>query len=70
MSENGRVSRSPASRPLVERLLLLLVAVVMAAAFMVMGAAAWVSGEVPLAMMGALGAIMTLWVGMLTLRRG
>ena len=70
MSENARVTSSPAGRPLVERLLLLLVAIVMAAAFMVMGAAAWVSGEVPLALMGALGAVMTLWVGLLTLRRG
>ena len=58
------------SRPLVERLLLLAVAVVMAAAFFFMGAAAWVSGEMPLALTGALGAIMTLWVGLLTLRRG
>jgi hypothetical protein len=64
------MAEPPRSRPLVERLLLLVVAVVMAAAFLFMGAAAWVSGEPPLAVMGFLGAGMTLWVGLLTLRRG
>jgi hypothetical protein len=57
-------------RPLVERILLMLVALVMAAGFFAMGAAAWVSGELPLALFGGLGGFMTLWVGAMTLRRG
>jgi hypothetical protein len=58
------------ARPLFERLLLLLVALAMAAGFLVMGVASWVSGELPLGIFGLLGCFMTLWVGLLTLRRG
>ena len=57
-------------RPLVERILLMLVALVMAAGFFAMGVAAWIGGEPPLAVFGALGGFMTLWVGGITLRRG
>lgn len=57
-------------RPLVERVLLMLVALVMAAVFFVMGIASWNAGELPLGVFGLLGGFMTLWVGLLTLRRG
>ena len=57
-------------RPLVERLLLMLVALVMAAAFFAMGVASWSAGELPLGVFGLLGGFMTLWAGLLTLRRG
>jgi uncharacterized membrane protein len=57
-------------RPLVERVLLMLVALVMAAVFFVMGIASWSAGELPLGVFGLLGGCMTLWVGVLTLRRG
>ncbi len=63
------MSASP-GRPLVERLLLMLVALAMSAGFLVMGVAAWFGGEPPLAIFGLLGAFMTLWVGAITLRRG
>ena len=58
------------SRPLVERLLLLLVALALATGFFVMGAASWASGEPALGVFGVIGGVMTLWVGGLTLRRG
>ena len=57
-------------RPLVERILLLVVALAMAGGFCFMGLAAWAAGEPPLAIFGLLGAVMTLWVGAITLRRG
>ena len=60
----------PAGRPWFERLLLLLLALVFAAAFLALGAASWVSGEVALAVLGVIGALMTLWVGALSVRRG
>ena len=64
------MSGSDRGRPLVERIFLLLIALVLAAGFGAMGAAAFVSGEPLLAVMGTVGALMTLWVGLLTLRRG
>ena len=62
-------SHAAASRPLVERLLLMLVAFAMAFGFFFMGAASWASGEPALGIFGLLGGLMTLWVGGLTLRR-
>jgi hypothetical protein len=64
------VSPERPPRPLLERILLLIVALVMAAGFFVMGIASWVSGEVALGVFGVLGGFMTLWAGLLTLRRG
>jgi hypothetical protein len=46
------------------------VAAVLAVLFGGVAAAAWLGGEVFLAAMGAIGCLMTLWVGALTLLRG
>lgn len=64
------MSGSDRGRPLVERIFLLLIALVLAAGFGAMGAAAFVSGEPLFAVMATVGALMTVWVGLLTLRRG
>jgi hypothetical protein len=57
-------------RPLIERIGLGLIALVMAAAFGGVAVAAWIGGEVFLAAMGAIGCLMTAWVGGLTVLRG
>jgi len=46
------------------------VALVMAILFGGIAAASWVGGEPFLTVMGAIGCLMTLWVGALTLVRG
>jgi hypothetical protein len=61
--------RGPA-RPLVERLGLGFIAIVAAALFGAMSAAAWVGGELFLAVMAGIGALMTLWAAVATLVRG
>lgn len=61
---------APRKRPLIERLGLAFIAVVLAALFGTVAWAAWTGGEVFLAAMGAIGCLMTLWVGGLTLFRG
>jgi hypothetical protein len=61
---------SPERRPLIERIGLGLIALVMAAAFGGVAVAAWVGGEGFLAVMGALGCLMTVWVGGSTVLRG
>jgi hypothetical protein len=57
-------------RPIIERLGLAAIAVVIAGLFAIVAVASLVSGELFLAAMGALGAGMTLWVGLRTLIRG
>jgi fatty acid desaturase len=57
-------------RPMIERIGLALIALVMAAAFGGVAVAAWVGGEVFLAVMGAVGCLMTAWVGGMTVLRG
>jgi hypothetical protein len=57
-------------RPLIERIGLGLIAIVMATAFGGVAVAAWIGGEVFLAAMGAIGCLMTAWVGGLTVLRG
>jgi hypothetical protein len=57
-------------RPLVERVGLAAIAAVMAALFGGVALAAWFGGEGFLAVMGAVGCLMTAWVGGLTLIRG
>lgn len=57
-------------RPILERIGLALIALVLAALFGAMAAAAWLGGELFLAVMSAIGCGMTLWVGGLTLIRG
>ena len=60
----------PEPRPIIERLGLGAVALVIAILFGGMAAASWVGGEPFLTVMGAIGCLMTLWVGALTLVRG
>jgi hypothetical protein len=57
-------------RPLVERLGLAVIALVLAALFAVVAVAAFAGGEPFLGVMGAIGTLMVLWVGALTLFRG
>ena len=57
-------------RPWIERIGLALVALVLAALFGAVAVVSWFGGEVFLAAMGAIGCVMTLWVGGLTLIRG
>jgi hypothetical protein len=59
-----------ARRPLLERIGLGLVALLFGALFGGVAVAAWSGGEVFLAAMGAIGCLMTLWVGVLTMVRG
>jgi hypothetical protein len=63
-------SEEHARRPLVERIGLALIALVMAAAFGGVALAAWIGGEGFLAVMGAVGCVMTVWVGGITVLRG
>jgi len=62
-----REPREP--RPIIERLGLAAVALVLAILFGGIAAASWVGGEPFLTVMGAIGCLMTLWVGALTLVR-
>jgi hypothetical protein len=57
-------------RPLIERIGMAAIAAVMAALFGGVAVAAWSGGEPFLAVMGAIGCLMTAWVGGLTLFRG
>jgi hypothetical protein len=57
-------------RPLIERVGLAAIALVLAILFGGVAAAAWVGGELFLAVMAGIGSLMTLWVGGLTLIRG
>jgi len=57
-------------RPMLERIGLAGIAAVLAILFGGVAAASWVGGEPFLAVMGAIGCLMTAWVGALTLFRG
>lgn len=57
-------------RPLLERLGLVAVAFVLATLFGGVAVASWIGQEPFLAVMGAIGCVMTIWVGALTLIRG
>lgn len=59
-----------ARRPLVERVGMAGIAAVVATLFGGVAAASFSAGEPFLAVMAALGALMTAWVGLLTLLRG
>ena len=63
-------ARPPEPRPIIERLGLGAVALVLAILFGGIAAASWVGGEPFLTVMGAIGCLMTLWVGAITLVRG
>ena len=58
------------ARPLVERVGLGAIAVILAGVFAFIAAAAWTSGELFLAVMAGIGALMTVWAALATLRRG
>ena len=60
----------PERRPLVERIGMAAIAAVLATMFGGVAVAAWAGGEPFLAVMGAIGSVMTAWVGGLTLFRG
>jgi hypothetical protein len=75
MSDDRREPTSPAPeprrpRPLVERLGMAAIAVFFAVLFGGLAAVSLASGEPFLAVMGVIGALMTAWVGILTLVRG
>jgi hypothetical protein len=57
-------------RPLIERLGMAVIAIVLGALFAVVAVAAFQGGEPFLGVMGAIGCLMVLWVGGLTLVRG
>jgi hypothetical protein len=59
----------PQPRPLIERIGLAAIAAFIAALFGGVAAASWLGGEGFLAVMGAIGCLMTAWVGALTLLR-
>jgi len=57
-------------RPVIERIGLAAIATVLALMFGGVAASAWLGGEPFLAVMGAIGCLMTVWVGGMTLFRG
>ena len=57
-------------RPLIERIGMAAIALVLGTFFGGIAIAAFISGELFLATMGAIGCLMTFWVGGLTLFRG
>jgi hypothetical protein len=63
-----RAPRAP--RPIIERIGLAAVAALLAILFGGVAAASWVGGEPFLTVMGAVGCLMTAWVGLITLVRG
>jgi hypothetical protein len=69
-SPEGDSPEDPQRRPVIERVGLSLIALVMGSLFGVVAMAAFAGGEVFLGAMGAIGCLMTLWVGGLTLLRG
>jgi hypothetical protein len=57
-------------RPMIERLGLAVIALALGSMFAIVAVAAFVGGEPFLGVMGAIGCLMVLWVGALTLFRG
>lgn len=57
-------------RPIIERIGLAAIAALLAALFGAVAVLSWAGGEWFLAVMGAIGCLMTAWVGALTLIRG
>ena len=60
----------PPRRPVAERLGMAAIAALFGLLFGGVALAAWLGGEVFLAAMAAIGCLMTLWVGAITLLRG
>jgi hypothetical protein len=61
---------SPGPRPLVERLGLGAIAIVIAGLFATVALATLTNGELFLGVMAGIGALMTVWAAVSTLRRG
>lgn len=68
--EPGVPSAGPAPRPLIERLGLGAIAIVIAGLFAIVAYVTLTNGEIFLGVMAATGALMTVWAGASTLRRG
>jgi hypothetical protein len=60
----------PRRRPLIERIGLAIIAAAMAVMFGAVAALSWIGGEPFLAVMAAIGCLMTVWVGIVTTVRG
>lgn len=69
-ADAARRRPSEVRRPLLERIGMAAVAAVLGLLFAGVAVAAYVGGELFLAVMAAIGSLMTLWVGALTLVRG
>ena len=70
MTDPREVPGGRRPRPIIERVGLAAVALVLAALFGGVAVASWIGGELFLTVMGAVGCLMTLWVGALTVIRG
>ena len=68
--EDGAARPAPRPRPIIERIGLAAVALLLAVLFGLMSVAAFVGGELFLAVMSGIGCLMVVWVGGLTLIRG
>lgn len=68
--ERPRSAVGEGPRPFLERLGMAAIAVVLGLLFAGVAVAAYLGGELFLAVMAAIGSLMTLWVGALTLVRG
>ena len=65
------VSAEPSvHRPIIERLGMASIALVIAVLFGTVAVASWVGGELFLAVMAGIGALMTAWAGLITITRG
>jgi hypothetical protein len=68
--EDSTLATDRRPRPLIERIGLVIIALVMATLFAGVAVASFVGGEPFLGVMGIIGCLMVLWVGGLTLFRG
>ena len=69
-ADGGEDGEARGPRPWIERIGLAGIALVFAVLFGATAVAAWSGGEPFLAAMGAVGCVMTVWVGLLTIVRG
>ena len=69
LASRGEAAEGSDTRPLVERVGLAAIAAVLAAVFGFVALAAWTSGELFLAVMAGIGALMTVWAAASTVRR-
>lgn len=67
---DDRPTTDDRGRPILERLGLALVALVLGALFGAVAVAAWVGGDPFLALMAAMGTLMTVWAAARTVIRG